>query len=328
MQIAFFGLGAVGGHFAARLARAGNEVSAVARGPTLEAVRRDGLRLLTADEELHAAITVSDDGAVLGPQEVVISTVKATDPVRLAAGLAPLIGPHTQVVFAQNGIPWWYPIGLGAKAAKPPDLDFLDPGGALRALVAPAQVVGAVIYSSNEVLEPGRVRNVSPGRNWLHLGHPDDRSSNALDALRRTLDEAGISSPVIDDIRSAIWGKLALNISASVLSLLTGHKITILGEDERLAEVFRRAAAESIAIAAAHGIDPSTIDPEWLIANPPDHLPSLRQDYNLGRALELDAMVMAPLAFARASGLQTPVVDSLAALAVRMGADAGLYVPP
>ncbi|MDH3715052.1 MAG: 2-dehydropantoate 2-reductase [Gammaproteobacteria bacterium] len=325
MRVNVFGAGAVGGNIAARLAAAGNPISVVARGESLAAMRRDGILVHAGSNTIHAEVEASDDPRDLGAQDVVIVTVKATSPARLAASLAPLVGPDTDVVFAQNGIPWWYRMGLSAGRPAPPELGFLDPGGELERLIAAEHIIGGVIYSSNEVTAPGVVVNETPGRNILHLGRADDRSDERLDALRAMLERAGINAPRIDDIRQAIWGKLVVNMSLSVLCLLTGRKATVVREDERLADVFLAIAAEALGIAAAHGIDTRGLDPRSFLVNPPDHLPSIRQDYDRGRALELDALVLAPQAFGRAAGIETPHLDTIAALAVRMGTDHGLY---
>lgn len=326
MRICVFGLGAVGGHFAARLAAAGHEVSAVARGPVLAALKRDGVTLKSGGETVRARLAgASDRPADLGPQDVVLSTLKANALPALAEGAAPLLGPQTLVVFAQNGVPWWYGQGLAPGRPRPPDLARLDPGGALARAVGPERVVGGVIHSSNEMVAPGVVANDSPGRNSLFLGRPDDGADPGLDALRAALTEAGVASPPVADIRQAIWRKLVVNMTCSILCLITGRKATVVRDDARIGRLFLRLAAEAMAVAKAHGIDLSDFEPEAFRRNPPDHLPSIRQDYDRSRPLELDALVAVPNAFARAAGLDTPSLDAIAALALRMGADKGLY---
>src|SRR3954463_5912463 len=135
MQICVFGAGAVGSHIAVRLALAGHDVSCVMRGPHLAAVKVRGLTLRVGDAEFTASVKASDDPATLGTQDVVISTLKATGVGALVTGLSPLLSENTAVVFAQNGIPWWYDIGLPADHPPPPELGFLDPGGRHRRLL-------------------------------------------------------------------------------------------------------------------------------------------------------------------------------------------------
>ena len=325
MRICIFGLGAVGGHLAARLAAAGHQVSAVARGAVLAALRREGIALRSGAETAHGRVAASERPDELGPQDVVISTLKANALAGLAAGVAPLLGPETLVVFAQNGVPWWYGQGIGPSRPAPPPLPRLDPDGALARAVRPDRVVGAVIHSSNEMVAPGVVVNDSPGRNSLLIGAPGDRADPRIAALRDALAAAGIASPPVADIRQAIWRKLVINMTLSILCLLTGRRATIVRDDPRLGALFVDLAGEAKAIAAAHGIDVADFDPEAFRAQAPDHLPSVRQDYERGRPLELDALLLAPLAFGHAAGLATPSLDAIAALAVRQGIDKGLY---
>lgn len=325
MRICIFGMGAVGGHLAAKLANAGHDVSAVLRGAALDAVETMGLTLKVGDQEIHAALNVSDDPRELGVQDLVISTLKANSLSALAAGVAPLLQDDTPVVFAQNGIPWWYAQGIGAERLAPPDLSWLDPGGALAAVVAPERVIGAVIQSANEMIEPGVVVSDNPKRNNLLLGEPDDRESQRIGMLRALLEEAGMGSPPVSDIRQALWGKLMLNMSASILCMITGHPLTIVREDERVGALFLSVAREGMAIAGAHGIDVSDFQPEQTRAWAAPHKPSVLQDYERGRPVELDNLLLAPQEFGRAAGLNTPSLDAIAALAVRKAVDKGLY---
>src|SRR3981189_1569286 len=188
MRIDIFGAGAVGSHFAVRLALAGHDVSCVMRGPHLEAVKAKGLTLRVGGAEFSARVKASDDPAALGPQDLVISTLKANALESLVTGLPPLLRDDTAVLFAQNGIPWWYDIGIAADHPPPPDFSFLDPGGQLRAVVSPQRIIGGVIFSSNEVVEPSVVVNLSPDRNMLLVGECDDRASERI-GRRRTAPE-------------------------------------------------------------------------------------------------------------------------------------------
>jgi 2-dehydropantoate 2-reductase len=322
MRICIFGAGAVGSHFAVRLALSGHDVSCVMRGPHLAAVKAKGLTLRVGDAEFPAQVKASDDPATLGPQDVVISTLKATGLSSLAAGLRPLLREDTAIVFAQNGIPWWYDIGLPAGHPPPPDLGFLDPGAALRSTVSRDRIIGGVIFSSNEVVAPGVVANLSPDRNMLQVGECDDRTSERIERLRAALNEAGIQSPPVPRIRETIWSKLLTNMSMSVLCLLTGQTARGVREDPALRDVVPRLLAEADSI--AHSAFPD-VKRTTRSGPAPNHKPSLLQDYELGRAMEIDVLVRAPAAFARAAGLSTPMLDLLAALAVRQARDKGLY---
>ena len=322
MRICIFGAGAVGSHFAVRLAQAGHEVACVMRGPHLKAVRENGLTLRVGSSEATARVKASDNPADLGPQDVVISTLKATSVASLATGLKPLLRETTPVVFAQNGIPWWYDIGLPKNHPPTPDLGFLDPGGALRAAVPRERIIGGVIFSSNEVIAPGVVANLSPERNRLLVGECDDQASERIESLRATLNAAAIESPPVAEIRETIWSKLLTNMSMSVLCLLTGQTARAVRDEPALRDAIPRLLDE------ANAVGQSCIPAVKRVTRTgpaPEHKPSILQDYELGRAMEIDVLVRAPAAFARAAGLSTPMLDLIAGLAVQRARDKGLY---
>ena len=320
MRICIFGAGAVGSHLAVRLAMAGHQVSCVMRGPHLEAVQANGLKLRVGTAEFSAPVKASADPAALGPQDLVISTLKATGIGNLVAGLPPLLGKDTAVVFAQNGIPWWYDLGLSADHPTPPDLAFLDPGGRLRAAIPMHRIIGGVIFSSNEIIAPGIAANLSPDRNRLLIGECDDRQSERIEQFRAILNAASIESPQVTQIRETIWSKLLTNMSMSVLCLLTGQTARAVRDDAALRDVVPRLLDE------ANSIAQSCCPEVKRVTGPaPDHKPSILQDYELGRAMEIDVLVKAPAAFARAAGLSTPMLDLLAGLAIRQARDKGLY---
>ncbi len=322
MRICVFGAGAVGSHFAVRLARAGHDVSCVMRGAPLEAVKAGGLTLRVGNDAFQAKVNASSDPADLGPQDAVICTLKATSLSSLADGLQPLLDKDTAVVFAQNGVPWWYDIGLSAQHPPVPDLAFLDPGGRLRAAIPKDRIVGGVVFSSNEVIAPGVVANLSPERNRLQIGECDDLPSERVARLRAALNEASIESPEVPQIREAIWSKLLTNMSMSVLCLLTGLTARGVRDDPDLAEIVPRLLDE------ANGIAQSCFPEVRRVTRSgpaPDHKPSILQDYELGRAMEIDVLVRAPAAFARAAGLSTPTLDMMAALATQKARSKGLY---
>ena len=322
MRICIFGAGAVGGHFAVRLALAGHDVSCVMRGPHLEAVRANGLTLRVGDDAFSARVKASDRPASLGPQDIVISTLKANALESLVIGLPPLLHKDTSVVFAQNGSPWWYDIGLPPDHPPMPDLGFLDPGGRLRSIVSRERIIGGVIFSSNEVVAPGVVANVSLDRNMLAAGECDDRVSPRIEGLRTLLEQASIQSPPVARIREAIWSKLLTNMSMSVLCVLTGQTARAVRDDPALRDVVPHLLDE------ANSIGQSCIPDVKRVTRSgpaPNHKPSILQDYELGRPMEIDTLVRAPQAFARAAGLSTPMLDFLAALVIRQARDKGLY---
>jgi 2-dehydropantoate 2-reductase len=322
MRICVFGAGAVGGHFAVRLARAGHDVSIVARGEHLEAARANGLVLLAGEERILAAVRAAPEAAHLGEQDTVLVTLKSTSLAGLPRAIAPLLGPATTVVFAQNGIPWWYGLDASAGPAPTPDLAWMDPGGDLLALRP--RVLGGVIYSANEVVSPGVIRNNSAIQNRLILGELDDAATPRLVALRAALQAAGLGSPDAPAIRASVWSKLVMNMSSSLLAAVTGTPTGELRADPAFETMFQRLHAEACAIAAAHIAD---FEPPPPMKARAGHTPSILQDYERGRPMEIDGLVTAPLEFARAAGVLTPRLDLLAALLVDKAKRAGLHRP-
>jgi 2-dehydropantoate 2-reductase len=325
VKICVFGAGAIGGNFAARLAEAGNDVSVVVRGAHLDAIRANGLTLITGDRKIVAKVRASDKPADLGPQDVVLSTMKASGQQALAETIGPLLRPDTPVAFVQNGIPWWYGHGLGKRPAAP-DLSRLDPGAALARAIGLDRTLGAVVTSSNHVIAPGVVKNISPERNTLWVAETDDTQSPRVLELRKTLIAAGIASPATTDIRYDIWHKLMANLTGSALCLLLREPTTIQATPmvNRLA---RRAHAEALAVATAHGVvlDDSPEVRYGAKRVYPDHRPSILQDYELGRPMEIEAIVRAPVAFGRSAGIPTPTLDTIEELSVSLAVSKGLY---
>ncbi|MGQ0511250.1 MAG: ketopantoate reductase family protein [Betaproteobacteria bacterium] len=330
MKLCVFGAGAIGGHLAARLAAAGHEVSVVARGANLAGIRERGLSLRSGAEVVHGPVRAGERADGLGVQDAVFVTTKATALGAFAGMAGPLLGRDTRVVFVQNGIPWWYASGLAANRPAPPDLSRLDPGGRLAGAVAPQQVIGGIVYSSNEIVAPGEVHNLTPGRNMLVIGAPDDRESADVARLRDVLEVAGMPSPACADIRAAVWDKLLVNFGSS-LCVLLGEPIKALSEDPALAAIRTRLLAEGRAVAHAHGVAVAGAPKRpggAQVAGATLHKPSMLLDYELGRPMEVEAILAAPLAFARGAGVETPLLEMLVAIAARMAVAKGLYSPP
>jgi 2-dehydropantoate 2-reductase len=328
MRICVYGAGAVGGHLAAKLAAAGHEVSVVARGAQLAALRKNGVTLLHGEERIAARVKASEDPAALGAQDLVMVTLKANALSSLPGKIHSLMKSETAVVFAQNGIPWWYATGLSPSRPKPPDLSRLDPAGELKRAIPAERLIGAVIYSANDVIEPGVVMNHTAGNNMLVIGNCDDRESAEVQDLRQVLEEADLSSPPAPDIRQVVWAKLVMNMGTGTLCLLTGGTVADVRRDPATAKIVEQVLGEARAIARAHGVDasqapkrPSGGHSSGQIA----HKPSILQDYERGRPMEIEAQLATPLAFARAAGVVTPTLDMLIPLAVHKAAAKGLY---
>jgi 2-dehydropantoate 2-reductase len=308
-RICIYGAGAVGGNFAVRLAAAGHTVSVVARGDHLAAIGSNGLTLHSGDSTTTVQVAASDDPAALGEQDLVIATLKAHALPAMAERIGPLLGPGTPVIFAQNGIPWWYAHGLAPSRPRPPARGLLNESG-LAAAIGVERVIGGVIHSSNDVARPGVIRNNSPKRNRLAIGEVDDAATPRIARLRALLEEATIESPPTGDLRALIWDKLISNMRVSLLSFLVERTSREVYDDPEIRPIIDRLGAEGVAIAAAHGVA-CTID----AGGPsPGHRSSMLQDYEQGRAQEIDALVTAPQLFSRAMHVDTPTFDTIAGL--------------
>src|SRR5260221_2436818 len=313
MKICIYGAGAVGGHLAVRLARAGHEVSVVARGAHLAAMRANGLTLHLGDERLVAPVKASDDPRELGVQDAVITTVKAAGLGAVADKIPALLGPDTPVVFALNGIPWWYFHGA-APRPKRPDLGFLDPGGALARQVGLARVIGCVIYSANEVLEPGVVKSNSANNSFV-LGEPDGSVTPRVTKLSEAIKAAGPDAPIQKDIRHELWSKLLNNAAQAPICCLLERDLSVIAKPELLA-LAKNLMLEAIAAARADGIElGDDVEKRFgFVKSGSTHKPSMLQDLELGRAMEIDAILVAVQRFAHAAGVPTPHLDVVTGL--------------
>ncbi|WP_270936034.1 ketopantoate reductase family protein [Falsiroseomonas oryzae] len=325
MRIAVYGAGAIGGHIAARLARGGAEVSLVVRGAHLAAIRANGLTVHAHDGTHHSRPRASDDPAELGPQDAVIVTVKSPALPSVAAGIAPLLRADTPVAFVMNGIPWWYFDRHGG----PHDgrrLPEADPGEALRRAIGIDRTIGGVVYSATEVTAPGVVHS-EHANNRVILGEPDGRVSDRARAIAAVLEAGGMPSPVSADIRSEIWCKLLGNLANGPLCVLAGMGVRDTLADPLLRDAARRSAEEGRAIALALGRDVSEAVVDRVAGANMAHKPSMLQDLELRRPMEIDTLFALPLQLARLAGVPTPQLDLLVALVKQAARARGLYPP-
>lgn len=298
----------------------------IARGAHLQAIREGGLRLRARDHVTTARVRASDDPRDLGAQDLVIVATKATALGAVADTIAPLLDDGTRALFPQNGMAWWYPHGLPAGLPRPPAAPIFTLGEKFLRLMDVGRIAGGLIYSANLVESPGVVVNRSPEDNRLVLAAVNGNEDDGIRAMRRILEEAGIGSRRIDDLRDAMWRKLLANVTGSIIALVSGATSGACRDHAGLREVFHRAVAECRATAAAHGY-PMTgmINSHQMLDRLLDHKPSILQDYEQGRPMEVGEIILAPLAFARAAGVATPTLDTLGAVAVRLAAGRSLF---
>ena len=317
MKLCIFGAGAVGGHLAAKLAAAGHEVSVVARGAHLAAMQSEGLKLIHGERTILGRVRAAERAAELGPQDAVFVTLKANLLGAFAEQCAPLLGRDTAVLFVQNGIPWWYD----------PRLERLDPGRKLARAVEPNRVIGAVAYSANEIVAPGVIENHVPGNNMLVIGRPGREETALLRSLRGALAEADIASPAVEDIRQSIWAKLAQNLWTSTLCTLTHLTVREVQNHRELEPIAARANEEALAIARALGVavERAPRRPSGKSSSGAAHKPSMLQDYERGRPMEVESQLYAPLELARAAKVHTPTLELLVPLVAAKAAAKGLF---
>jgi 2-dehydropantoate 2-reductase len=313
VKICIYGAGAIGGYLGALLAGTDAEVTLIARGPHLEAMQRDGLTLLSGDERRTVRLRCTDDPRAAGPQDYVILTLKAHSVAPIVDQLAPLLGPHTAVVTAQNGILWWYFHALPGPYAGQ-RLQSADPGGRIWQALGPERAIGCVVYPSCEIVAPGVVRHLEGTR--FMLGEPDGSRSPRVTALGEVLTAAGLKAPVRRRIRDDIWFKLLGNATFNPVSVLTRATLEQMGKDPAVRDVIRTLMTEAVAV--AERLDVSfAMDIEKRIDAAVDvgaHRTSMLQDFEQGRALELDALVAAVVEMGQLVGVPTPTLAQVLAL--------------
>ncbi|MER9498504.1 2-dehydropantoate 2-reductase [Mesorhizobium sp. M0587] len=325
MKITIFGAGAIGGYLAAKLALAGRtDLSVVARGAHLEAIRANGLRLIEDGQESVAAVRAAADAEELGVQDTVVLALKAHSLTPALDQIAPLLGPETAVVTMQNGVPWWYFHKLGGPL-EGVRLNAVDPNGAIWQRIGPQRVIGSVVYPAAEVDAPGLVRHVEGKR--FSLGEPSGERSERVVKLAEEMVKAGLQAPVRDDIRSEIWVKLWGNLSFNPISALTGSTLAAIVADDGTRTLARTMMLEAQAIGESLGVRfPIAVDRRIKGAGDVgEHKTSMLQDLERGRPMEIDALVGAVQELGRLTGNSTPTIDGVLALVRRLAVERGCY---
>jgi 2-dehydropantoate 2-reductase len=325
MRICIFGAGAIGGYLGVKLAGAGADVSLVARGPHLAAMQAKGLTLVEEDGASQTVrVTASDNPADLGVQDYVIITLKAHSVPAIVPKVQPLIGPNTTIVSGVNGLPWWYFHKLGT-ALEGTRLQSVDPGNAQWDGFGPDRVLGCVVYPAAEMSAPGTIRHIEGNR--FSLGEPDGSKSERALALSKALSAAGLRAPVRPHLRDEIWVKLWGNLSFNPISALTHATLDVLCTDEGTRAVARNMMVEAQVIAEKIGVR-FPIDVDRRISGGAAvgaHRTSMLQDLDLGRPMEIDALIGSVQELGRITDTPTPIIDTVLALTKLRARSAGLY---
>jgi len=310
MKICIYGAGAIGAYLGARLIEAGCEVTLIARGPHLQAMRENGLTLQTGDEQQTLQVNCTDDPAEVGPQDYVVVTLKAHSVAPIVEQILPLLGPDTPIVTAQNGVLWWYFHGLPGPWENH-QLDTADTDGLIWKTLGPERAIGCVVYPSCEIVEPGVVRHLDGDR--FMLGEPDGSKSERVVALADAFSSAGLKAPVRKKIRDDIWFKLLGNATFNPVSVLTGGTLEQMCRDPGVRAIIRGMMHEAQQVADRLGVK-FVMDIEKRIngaENVGAHKTSMLQDFDQGRPLEIDALVASVSELGRLVDVPTPTLDAV-----------------
>ena len=328
MKICIVGAGAIGGLMGAKLALAGEEVTLIARGAHLEAIRQNGLKLIEEDGVEHVARNVKATSRLseAGVQDVVILALKAHQVEPIATELPALFGPNTIVVTTQNGIPWWYFQKHGGEF-EGRRVETVDPNGTLMANVAVERILGCVVFPAAEIASPGIIRLIEGNR--FPVGELDGSESERVKAITAMFAKAGFKSPVLKNVRGEIWLKLWGNLSFNPISALTHSTLVDICQFPLTRQLAADMMTEAQTIATKLGIE-FRVSLEKRIAGAEKvgaHKTSMLQDIEIGRAIEIDALVGAVIELGRLTNTPTPHIDAVYAcvklLAKTLGEEKG-----
>lgn len=324
MKICIYGAGAIGGWIGARLAAIGEPVSVVARGTTLAALQTHGLRLQQADGLLQVPVQAADNAAALGVQDLVVVAVKAPALAEVARGIAPLLGPHTIVLTAMNGVPWWFFQGFGGTYAGTA-LKAVDANGEIAAAIPTQHTIGCVVHASCALQAPGVVQHHFG--NKLILGEPSGLQTERVKALSALLGKAGFEAPLSEQIQRDTWYKLWGNMTVNPVSALTGATTDLILGDPLVRDFISRVMLEAKEIGARIGIpiDQQPEDRHAVTLKLGAFKTSMLQDVEAGKQVELDALVTVVQELGVLTAVPTPFTDALLGLSRLQARVRGLY---
>ena len=313
MNICVFGSGAIGGFVAASLKRAGHSVRAVARGAQLAAIRSRGFTVRIGGGEFHVPLDATDTPSEFGIQDVVFVTLKAPTLEFALDAIKPLLGPQTAVVFLMNGIPWWYYFKHGG----PEDnqrLARLDPHGKIWNTIGPERAIGGIAYCSATVVEPA-VTEIDYPEARFEFGEPDGSLSRRLQDIAEIFRASNLDAIACQNIRERIWAKLLLNMVTGPMSVLSGVRLKDLFAHQAALDTAHTILSEGLAITHSLGM-PLAIDRDAVLGkiSKSGHKPSILQDFEARRPMEIDALYTVPLQIAHTHGVKTPTLDILVEL--------------
>jgi 2-dehydropantoate 2-reductase len=323
MKVAVLGAGAIGAYVGAALARGGTDVHLIARGENLEALRRNGVKVLSDRGDFEAHPPATDDPSEVGPVDYVFLGLKANSYASAGPLLEPLLGEDTAVIAAQNGIPWWYFHGVdGPYAGR--RIESVDPEGAVSRVIAPERAIGCVVYAGTELEAPGVVRHLEGTR--FTIGEPDRTLSERCQVFSEAMIAGGLKSPVEQDVRDEIWVKLMGNVAFNPLSALTRSTMAEICRHDDARRLVAAMMEETLEIAEAVGAHPQ-ISIEKRLAGAErvgEHKTSTLQDLEAGKPLELAAIIGAVVELADLTRIDAPALRAVEAASSLLARTLGL----
>lgn len=315
MKIAIVGAGAIGGYVGVKLALAGEDVTFIVRGANLEAIRKNGMKLIMDDGTEHVASNVKATNSYdeAGPQDLIILALKAHQVEAVANDLPKLYGPNTAIVTMQNGIPYWYFQKHGGEFEGTP-VRSVDPTGVILEKIPAERVIGCVVYPASELIAPGVVKHIEGDR--FPVGELDGSTSERVTAISEVMTKAGFKAPVLDNIRSEIWLKLWGNLTFNPISSLSHSTLVDICQFPLTRELAANMMTEAQDVATKLNIT-FRVPLEKRIAGAEKvgkHKTSMLQDIEAGRAPEIDALVGSVIELARLTKTPTPHIDTVYAL--------------
>ena len=310
MKIAIVGAGAIGAFLGAKLALSGEKVYLIARGAHLQAMQTHGVRVKSPEGDFEAHPNATDDYESVGPVDFVFLTVKAHSLTEIAPQIAPLLGPETAVISAQNGIPWWYFHSHGGPFDGTA-IESVDPGGVVAQAIDPSRIIGCIIYPSTVIVQPGVIEHIKGNR--FSIGELDGTNSDRCKTLAAALICAGLKAPIRSRIRHDLWVKLLGNVVFNPMSALTGATLEEMATHPESSAIARAVMAEADEVAVALGIRlPLTIDQRIDGARKVGaHKTSMLQDLESGRPMELESVVGVVIELGEKLGLPMPHTRTL-----------------
>ena len=315
MKIAIIGAGAIGGYVGVKLALSGEDVTFMVRGNNLDAIRRNGMKLIMNDGSEHIAnnVKASNNYEATGPQDLVILAMKAHQLEAVATDVPKLFGPDTVVVTMQNGIPYWYFHKHGGELQES-QVHSVDPTGAILQNIPASRVLGCVVYPASELIQPGVVKHIEGDR--FPIGELDGSISDRVTRISECFVKAGLKAPVLDNIRAEIWLKLWGNLTFNPISSLAHSTLVDICQFPLARELAANMMLEAQAVAGKLGIE-FRVPLEKRIAGAEKvgkHKTSMLQDVEAGRAPEIDALVGSVVELGRLTQTATPHISSVYAL--------------